>query len=72
VSLSIVLTVKAAKELIHSESGLATVCLLQGVSLLADSENCEKRLLASSFKSIRPSVWKNSAPTGRIFMKLHI
>ena len=42
----------------------------------AHSQNCEKRLLASSYLSVRPSaclfVWNNSAPTGRILMKLDI
>jgi hypothetical protein len=39
------------------------------------SQNCEKRLLASSCLSVRPparpAAW-NSAPTGRIFMKFDI
>jgi hypothetical protein len=35
------------------------------------SQNCEKRLLASSCVSVRPSTWNNSAPTGRIFMKFN-
>jgi len=30
-------------------------------------QNCEKRLLAASCLSIRPSVWNNSAPTGADF-----
>ena len=46
----------------------------------ARSQSCVKRLLASLCLSLRPSVrpsvrtsaWKNSAPTGRIFMKLNI
>ena len=40
------------------------------------SQNCEQRLLASSCLSASPSVcpsaWKNSAVTGRIFMKVGI
>jgi hypothetical protein len=36
------------------------------------SQNCGKRLLASSCLSVRPSAWNNSAPTGRIFMKFNI
>jgi hypothetical protein len=36
------------------------------------SQNCEKRLLASSWLSIRLSKWNNSAVTGRIFMKFDI
>jgi hypothetical protein len=32
-------------------------------------QNCEKRLLAPSYLSVRPSAWNNSAPNGRIFMK---
>jgi hypothetical protein len=45
------------------------------------SQNCEKCLLASLCQSVclsifcpsvRPSAWNNSAPTGRIFMKLNI
>jgi hypothetical protein len=42
----------------------------------ARSQNCEKRLLASSCLSVCPSVrpptWKNSVPTERICMKLDI
>ena len=38
------------------------------------SQDCEKRLLASSCLSVclsvRPWAWNNSASTGRIFMKL--
>jgi hypothetical protein len=37
----------------------------------ARSQNCEKRLLASSCPPVRPFAW-NSAPTGRIFMKFDI
>ena len=33
------------------------------------SQNCKKRLLASSSLSVRPSTWNNSAPNGRIFVK---
>jgi len=32
----------------------------------------QKRLLVSSCLSVRLSKWNNSAPTGGIFMKLHI
>jgi hypothetical protein len=35
-------------------------------------QNCEKRLLASSCPSVRPSVWNNSAPTGQIYIKFYI
>ena len=35
-------------------------------------KNCEKLLLASSCLSVCLSAWKNSAPTGRIFMKFDI
>ena len=42
----------------------------------AHKQNCEKRILASLClsvrSSIRPSVWKNSASIGWIFMKLDI
>ena len=38
----------------------------------AISQNCEKRLLALSCPSVRQSAWNNSAPTGRILMKLDI
>jgi hypothetical protein len=31
--------------------------------------NCQKRLLAASYLSLRPSEWNNSDPNGRIFMK---
>jgi len=30
---------------------------------------CEMQLSASSYLSVRPSAWNNSAPTGWIFMK---
>ena len=36
------------------------------------SQNCEKRLLASSCLSVRLSAWNNSVPTERIFMKFDI
>jgi hypothetical protein len=36
------------------------------------SQNCEKRLLASSCLPVRLSAWNNSVPTGRIFMKFDI
>jgi hypothetical protein len=32
----------------------------------------KNRLLASSYMPVRPPAWKNSAPTGRIFMKFDI
>ena len=35
-------------------------------------KNYEKRLLASSFMSVRPSAWNYSAPNGWIFTKFHI
>ena len=38
----------------------------------AKLQNCEKRILASSFLFVRPFAWNNSAPTGRIFMKFDI
>jgi hypothetical protein len=42
----------------------------------AHSQNREKRLLASSYLSLRPSVhltaWNNSAPTGRFFIAFEI
>ena len=40
--------------------------------LLAAFAKLQKRLLASSFLSVRPSAWNNSDPTGRIFMKFDI
>jgi hypothetical protein len=36
------------------------------------SQNCEKRLLASSCMSVCPSAWSNSVRTGQIFMKFEI
>jgi hypothetical protein len=36
------------------------------------SQNCGKRLLASSCLSVCPPAWNNSAPTGRIFVKFDI
>jgi len=38
-------------------------------SFQALSQNFEKRLLASSCLSMRPSAWNNLAPTGRIFFQ---
>jgi len=38
-----------------------------GCNVLIHSQNCKKRLLASSCLSVRLSAWNNSAPTGRIF-----
>jgi hypothetical protein len=35
-------------------------------------KNYEKRLLASSRMSVRPSIWNYSAPNGRTFMKSQI
>ena len=35
-------------------------------------KNCEKRLLASSCPSVRPSAYNNSTPTGQIFMKFDV
>ena len=37
----------------------------------ARSQNCEKRL-ASSWSSVRPPAWNNSAPIGRILMNFDI
>jgi hypothetical protein len=36
------------------------------------SQNCGKRILASSFLSVCLSAWNNAAPTGRIFVKFDI
>jgi hypothetical protein len=36
------------------------------------SQNCEKRLLASSCLSVCVPVWNNSVPIGRIFTKFDI
>jgi hypothetical protein len=36
------------------------------------SQNCKKRLLASSCPSVYPSAWNNSSTTGRILIKLDI
>jgi hypothetical protein len=41
----------------------------------ARSQNCGKRLLASSclsFRRVRQSAWKNSAPTGQILIRFYI
>jgi len=35
-------------------------------------KNFEERLSASSYLSVRPSAWNNSAPAGRIFMTFDI
>jgi len=40
--------------------------------ILSSIANGEKRLLASSCPSVRPSAWANSALTGRIFTIFHI
>jgi hypothetical protein len=65
--------VKAVKEQMRSENGLETVQFLQGVSLLGAFGKSQKAtfnfIMCLSF---RPSVWNNSAPTGRIFMEFHI
>jgi len=37
--------------------------------VIVHAQNCKKRLLASSCPSVRPISWKNSAPTGRIFVE---
>ena len=36
------------------------------------SQNCKKRLPASSCMSVRPSAWNNSAPTGTDFSMFHM
>jgi len=36
----------------------------------ARSQNCEKRLLATSYQSVRPSALNNSAPTGPTFHEI--
>ena len=41
------------------------------VSVWKSWQNYEKRLLPSSCLPVPPSVWNNSAPTGRIFMKFN-
>ena len=41
-------------------------------SSLAILQNFEKRLLASSCLSVRPSAWNKSAPTGEIFMNFGV
>jgi len=41
-------------------------------SFKALSQNCEKRLLASSYLCVDMCEWNISAPTGRIFMKFDI
>ena len=41
-------------------------------SFEARLQNCEKRLLDSSYLSNRHSAWNISAPSGRIFMKFGI
>jgi len=38
--------------------------------LHARLQNCEKRLVASSYSSVRPSAWSNSAVTEQILMNL--
>ena len=43
-----------------------------GSVLYAQSQNCEKRLLALSCLPVRPSAWKNLVPTGRIFMTFDV
>jgi len=41
-----------------------------GCYVLIHSQNCKKWLLASSFLSVRPAAWNNSAPTGRILVNI--
>ena len=50
----------------------AAICPRSVPVYQARSQHFEKRLLASSCLSVRPSAWNNSAPTGRILMKLDI
>jgi len=46
--------------------------VLKMVRVWARRQNCLKRLLASSYLSVRLSVLKNSAPTGRISIESYI
>ena len=59
-----------------SNFGSWGVCVRLWAKIQASSQNCKKRLLASSHLSVRPSVrppaWNNSAPTKRIFIKFDI
>ena len=50
---------------------LASRCFTR-YSLQARSQNWEKRLVASSCLSVRPSARNNTAPTGRIFVEFNI
>jgi hypothetical protein len=36
------------------------------------SQNCEKRLLATSCMSVRPFAWNNLASAGRLLITFHI
>jgi hypothetical protein len=51
-------------------------CYFKFPDFLVLSQNCEKRLLASSCLSVLssagPSAWNNSGPTARIFLKFDI
>jgi hypothetical protein len=55
-----------------SSSGDSAVLKNNGGDFYALSQNCEKRLLASSYPSVRPSALNNSALTRRIFMKFDV
>jgi len=61
--------------LLHASSVLS-VCMALVIYFLigfsAYSQICDMRLLASSFLPVCLSVWNNSAPSGRICMKLVI
>jgi hypothetical protein len=57
---------------IFPSTGIFTSISMHAFSFYSLSQNCEKRLLASSCLSVCLSAWKNSALTGRIFMKFDI
>jgi hypothetical protein len=53
-------------------SFMCIACLVLLTNLYVLSQNYEMRLLALSCLSVRPTAWKNSSPTGRIFNKTDI
>jgi hypothetical protein len=57
---------------IFLSDGIATSVSMRVSSFQALSQNCEKRLLASSCLSVRPSSWNNSTAAGRMFMNTYI
>ena len=61
---------KAMKKVVISKASVKDGVM--DVAVWARSQNCEKRLVYSSYLSVRPSVWNSPAPTGRLVMKFDV